>query len=263
MVVEERQVAVELAVDHRGEGAELGEHGQERLEQPVGGVERVGQGHATHDRAGDVAFVPLVAGELADHRQVAAQDHGEPVDALARPGVHLVRHRARADLAGLEALGHELDAGHQPDGGGEVARAGGGLHERRDDVEVERARVDLADAGEDVLEAEVAGDALLEIGQLGRVAVEQVELVLGSADRSLDAAQRVARDQVVGAAQDQLDLLEGDPVLVDLEEGVARHLGFERVLTSVGQVYPRSLDLDVVAALVRRRGPRTWPRPSG
>ena len=30
---------------------------------------------------------------------------------------------------------------------------------------------------------------------------------------------------------------------------MARHLGFTRVLTSVGQVYPRSLDLDVVSAL--------------
>jgi adenylosuccinate lyase len=32
---------------------------------------------------------------------------------------------------------------------------------------------------------------------------------------------------------------------------VAAHLGFARVLTSVGQVYPRSLDFDVVAALVQ------------
>ena len=32
---------------------------------------------------------------------------------------------------------------------------------------------------------------------------------------------------------------------------MARHLGFERVLTSVGQVYPRSLDFDVVSALVQ------------
>ena len=30
-----------------------------------------------------------------------------------------------------------------------------------------------------------------------------------------------------------------------------RHLGFEATLTNVGQVYPRSLDLDVVAALVQ------------
>jgi len=32
---------------------------------------------------------------------------------------------------------------------------------------------------------------------------------------------------------------------------VARHLGFDRVLTSVGQVYPRSLDFDVLSALVQ------------
>ena len=54
----------------------------------------------------------------------------------------------------------------------------------------------------------------------------------------------------VGTQQDMLDLLGGDHVrLAALEHAVARHLGFERVLTSTGQVYPRSLDLDVVAAL--------------
>jgi adenylosuccinate lyase len=56
----------------------------------------------------------------------------------------------------------------------------------------------------------------------------------------------------VGTAQDMLDLLEGDAAkLQSLEEGVARHLGFADVLTSVGQVYPRSLDFDVVSALVQ------------
>ncbi len=56
----------------------------------------------------------------------------------------------------------------------------------------------------------------------------------------------------VGTAQDQLDLLDGDlDKLAELERRVARHLGFGRVLTSVGQVYPRSLDFDVVSALVQ------------
>jgi len=56
----------------------------------------------------------------------------------------------------------------------------------------------------------------------------------------------------VGTAQDMLDLLDGDSIkLADLERRVAAHLGFSRVLTSVGQVYPRSLDLDVVSALVQ------------
>ena len=56
----------------------------------------------------------------------------------------------------------------------------------------------------------------------------------------------------VGTAQDMLDLLGGDAdKLAELERRVAAHLGFENVLTSVGQVYPRSLDFDVISALVQ------------
>jgi adenylosuccinate lyase len=56
----------------------------------------------------------------------------------------------------------------------------------------------------------------------------------------------------VGTAQDMLDLLGGDEArLAELEQRVAAHLGFDHVLTSVGQVYPRSLDFDVVSALVQ------------
>jgi adenylosuccinate lyase len=56
----------------------------------------------------------------------------------------------------------------------------------------------------------------------------------------------------VGTAQDMLDLLDGDAAkLAQLEERVAAHLGFAGVFTSVGQVYPRSLDHDVLSALVQ------------
>jgi adenylosuccinate lyase len=56
----------------------------------------------------------------------------------------------------------------------------------------------------------------------------------------------------VGTAQDMLDLLGGDPAkLAELERRVAEHVGFSTVLTSVGQVYPRSLDWDVLSALVQ------------
>ena len=56
----------------------------------------------------------------------------------------------------------------------------------------------------------------------------------------------------MGTSQDMLDLLDGDEArLAELEHRVADHLGFERVLDSVGQVYPRSLDFDVVSALVQ------------
>ncbi|NJC69073.1 adenylosuccinate lyase [Planosporangium thailandense] len=56
----------------------------------------------------------------------------------------------------------------------------------------------------------------------------------------------------VGTAADQLDLFDGDESkLARLEERVAAHLGFQRVLHSVGQVYPRSLDFDVLSALAQ------------
>ncbi|MFD1815601.1 adenylosuccinate lyase [Rhodococcus gannanensis] len=56
----------------------------------------------------------------------------------------------------------------------------------------------------------------------------------------------------MGTSQDMLDLLGGDADKLDtLERKVAQHLGFAHVLTSVGQVYPRSLDHDVLSALVQ------------
>ena len=56
----------------------------------------------------------------------------------------------------------------------------------------------------------------------------------------------------MGTSQDMLDLLGGDATkLADLESRVAAHLGFDHVLTSVGQVYPRSLDFDVLSAVVQ------------
>lgn len=64
----------------------------------------------------------------------------------------------------------------------------------------------------------------------------------------------------VGTQQDMLDLLGGDATkLATLESRVAAHLGFDNVLDNVGQVYPRSLDLDVVGALVQvAAGPKSF-----
>jgi adenylosuccinate lyase len=56
----------------------------------------------------------------------------------------------------------------------------------------------------------------------------------------------------VGTGQDMLDLLDGDSAAVaELEHRIAEHLDFQQVFASVGQVYPRSLDFDVVATLVQ------------
>ena len=55
----------------------------------------------------------------------------------------------------------------------------------------------------------------------------------------------------VGTQQDMLDLLGSPDKLDQFEARIAAHLGFDAVLTNVGQVYPRSLDLDVVSALLQ------------
>ena len=55
----------------------------------------------------------------------------------------------------------------------------------------------------------------------------------------------------VGTAQDSVDLLGSPASHAKLEAEVAKHLGFENVLDSTGQIYPRSFDFDVVTTLVQ------------
>ena len=84
----------------------------------------------------------------------------------------------------------------------------------------------------------------------------------GAAEETLTAFHRLERlaggyplrglKGAVGAQQDLLDLFGGDEEkVVRLERRTAELLGFETVLASVGQVYPRSLDLEAVGALVQ------------
>jgi adenylosuccinate lyase len=123
--------------------------------------------------------------------------------------------------------------------------------------------------------------AVAVLGRLGKLAGEYAELVMAgrshnvaaqtttlgkrfatAADELLVAYARVEEllgryplrgiKGPVGTAQDMLDLLGGDSAkLAELEQRIAGHLGLSRVFTSVGQVYPRSLDYEVVTALVQ------------
>lgn len=132
------------------------------------------------------------------------------------------------------------------------------------------------------LSLELARDRTVALlARLGRLAGEHAELVVAGrshnvaaqattlgkrfatgADELLVAYRRltelIARYPLrgvkgpVGTSQDMLDLLGGDEEkLSELERRVASHLGFAHTLTSVGQVYPRSLDHDAVTALVQ------------
>ena len=55
----------------------------------------------------------------------------------------------------------------------------------------------------------------------------------------------------VGTAQDSIDLLGSSKAHHSLEIEIANDLGFNRVLDSTGQIYPRSFDYDVVTTLVQ------------
>lgn len=56
----------------------------------------------------------------------------------------------------------------------------------------------------------------------------------------------------VGTSQDMLDLLGGNAdKLAELERRIADELGFKNIFTATGQVYPRSLDYDVLSALTQ------------
>lgn len=68
------------------------------------------------------------------------------------------------------------------------------------------------------------------------------DVIAGYAVRGLKGA--------VGTQMDQLSLFEGDAAKVaDLEGRIVAHLGIPQQWRNVGQVYPRSLDLRVVAVL--------------
>ena len=94
-----------------------------------------------------------------------------------------------------------------------------------------------------------------QITTLGKRFASAADELLIAFDRLEDLIARYPLRGIkgpVGTAQDMLDLLDGDDTkLAALESSIAAHLGFEKVLTSVGQVYPRSLDHDVTSALVQ------------
>lgn len=64
---EERQITKEFLFDDGVEDFHLMEDGEEGFEEAVGGEEGVWKHDAADDGAGDVAFIPLVAGEAGGH----------------------------------------------------------------------------------------------------------------------------------------------------------------------------------------------------
>jgi adenylosuccinate lyase len=194
---------------------------------------------------------------IADYERVVEQVDLESIAARER----VTRHDVKARIEEFNAL-----AGHEQVHKGMTSR------DLTENVEQLQIRLSL----------ELVRDrAVAVLARLGDLAAQYAELVMAgrshnvaaqattlgkrfatTADELLVALARVedllARYPLrgikgpVGTAQDMLDLLGGDTGrLAELERRIAAHLGFSRAFTSVGQVYPRSLDYDAVTALVQ------------
>ncbi|MGQ0840357.1 adenylosuccinate lyase [Actinokineospora sp.] len=201
--------------------------------------------------------VEVPAGAVEDYRRVLADVDLASIAERER----VSRHDVKARIEEFNAL-----AGHEHVHKGMTSRD---LTENVEQVQVRRS-LELVRARTAAVLARLARLAaehadLVVTGRSHNVAAQATTLgkrFASAADELLVACTRldelISRYPLrgvkgpVGTAQDMLDLLGGDPAKLDeLERTVAEHLGFASVLTSVGQVYPRSLDYDVVSALVQ------------
>ncbi len=170
-----------------------------------------------HDVKARIEEFCALAGHEHIHKGMTSRDLTENVEQLQiRASLALVRDRSVATLARLARLASEH----------EVTVMAGRSHNV-------------------AAQATTLGKRFASVAEELLIALERIEELLARYPlRGIKGP--------MGTGQDMLDLFDGDAErLADLERRIAAHLGFERVLTSVGQVYPRSLDFDVVSALVQ------------
>jgi adenylosuccinate lyase len=169
-----------------------------------------------HDVKARIEEFCALAGHEAIHAGMTSRDLTENVEQLqVRAALELIRDRMVAALARLARRAAEH---------AELVITG-----RTHNVAAQATTVGkrFANAGEELLQA-----------------LRRVEELLGRYPlRGIKGP--------VGTQADMAELLGGPAAVAQLEVAVAAHLGFEATLTNVGQVYPRSLDLDVVSALVQ------------
>ena len=201
--------------------------------------------------------VPVPDGVIEDYRAVVDTVDLASIEARER----ITRHDVKARLEEFSELaGHQL--AHRGMTSRDVTENVEQLQIRRA-LELVRDRVvaTLARLAERAVEhagTVMAGRthhvpaAATTLGKRFAVAGEELLLGLERLEELLARYPLRGLKGPVGTSAEQLELLGGDPDRLDeLDRALALRLGFERVLTNVGQVYPRSLDLDVVAALVQ------------
>ncbi|MEU9834010.1 adenylosuccinate lyase [Streptosporangium sp. NPDC048047] len=201
--------------------------------------------------------VAVPPGVVADYEKVAERVDLDSIAARER----LTRHDVKARIEEFNAL-----AGHEHVHKGMTSRD---LTENVEQLQIRDSLVLMRDRCVALLAALAARAAehettvmagrshnvAAQATTLGKRFASAAEELLVAFDRLEELIARYPLRGVkgpVGTAQDMLDLLGGDEEkLADLEDAVASHLGFSRRFSSVGQVYPRSLDYEVLTALVQ------------
>jgi len=169
-----------------------------------------------HDVKARIEEFNALAGHEAIHAGMTSRDLTENVEAMQiRDGLALVRDRVVAVLAVLGSRATEY--------------------------------IDQPIAGR-------SHNVPAQITTLGKRFASTAEELLFAYERLENLIERYPIRGIkgpVGTSQDSVDLLGSSASHAQLEQMVAAHLGFNRVLDSTGQVYPRSFDFDVVTTLVQ------------
>ena len=193
---------------------------------------------------------------IADYEKVITQVDLASIDAREK----ITRHDVKARIEEFNAL-----AGHEAIHAGMTSRD---LTENiealqiRDGLEIVRDKVvallaALAAKAVLYIDQPIAGrshNVPAQITTLGKRFASAAEELLYAFERLESLQNRYPMRGIkgpVGTAQDSIDLLGDSKAHQKLEAEIAAELGFSRVLTSTGQVYPRSLDYEVLTTLVQ------------
>jgi adenylosuccinate lyase len=193
---------------------------------------------------------------IADYEKVITKVDLASIDAREK----VTRHDVKARIEEFNAL-----AGHEAIHAGMTSRD---LTENiealqiRDGLEIVRDKVvallaALAAKAAFYIDQPIAGrshNVPAQITTLGKRFASAAEELLYAFDRLESLQNRYPMRGIkgpVGTAQDSIDLLGDSKAHQKLEAEIAAELGFSRVLASTGQVYPRSLDYEVLTTLVQ------------
>ena len=197
---------------------------------------------------------------IADYEKVISHVDLKSIDEREK----VTRHDVKARIEEFNAL-----AGHQAIHAGMTSRD---LTENieamqiRDGLKIVHFKVisllaSLADKATTYIDCAITGrshNVPAQITTVGKRFASVAEELLYGYERLVSLQSRYPIKGIkgpVGTAQDSIDLLGSSDAHQKLEAGIAHELGFERVMDSTGQIYPRSLDYEVLTSLVQIAAP--------